>query len=52
MLFIIVMDVLNSVFVKAGEMGLLQPLTRRVRLTGSPCMRMMWLFSFGLMKRK
>jgi hypothetical protein len=29
MLFILVMDVLNSIFTKAGEMGLLQPLTRR-----------------------
>ena len=29
MLFILVMDVLNSLFSKAGEMGLLQPLSRR-----------------------
>lgn len=29
MLFIIVMDVLNSLFVKAGSEGLLQPLSRR-----------------------
>lgn len=30
MLFIITMDVLNSVFVKAGKEGLLQPLSNRV----------------------
>jgi hypothetical protein len=29
MLFILVMDVLNSIFTRVGEMGLLQPLTRR-----------------------
>jgi len=30
MLFILVMDVLNSLFVKAGEEGLLQPLSQRI----------------------
>ena len=30
MLFILVMDVLNSLFVKAGEDGLLQPLSSRI----------------------
>lgn len=31
MLYIIVMDVLNSVFVKAVDLGLLQPQTRHVQ---------------------
>jgi hypothetical protein len=30
MLFILVMDVLNSIFVKAGDLELLQPLPRRI----------------------
>jgi len=39
MLFILIMDVLNSLFVKAGEDGLLQPLSPRIsgQLTVSVC---------------
>jgi hypothetical protein len=42
MLFILVMYVLNSLFVKVGTEGLLQPLSRLLLDRDSSCMRMMW----------
>jgi hypothetical protein len=43
MLFILVMDVLNSLFVKAGEEGLCNPSTKGFLDSDSLCMPMMLL---------
>ena len=50
MLFILVMDVLNSLFVKAGEEGLLHPLANRsvAQRVYTP---MMWLYSSAPWKK-
>ena len=52
MLFILVMDVLNSLFAKAGELELLTPLVRRNPYKGSLYMQMMLLSSSGPLNQK
>ena len=52
MLFILVMDVLNSLFAKVGELELLTPLVRRNPYKGSLYMQMMLLSSSGPLNQK